>query len=538
MVQVEALAQVEPPCISQYTRNMHAFLEKPFHIKVADLHITPGPGSAKEMLIVRAIRVREGLAGKTPKWECDLIDDAKPESVLLADAWGRNISLAKAKFQENKVYRITQYTVLHKGRSIPFGNNTIKITIKPEIMVEDITADHPEIPSNLPTENLADVIELKASRITSVIVAVAIPGVKKEITVKKTNATKIVTNTVMKAQSVKINFAAWDTLAEVLSGKEGDFCLDAIMVTPALGDDSVKISTLDFSRIRPATREESNKLHATLAPAETLQNLTHETWNAQPKRERAMQEKASIVNLELVTMCLAASCEETAGNFIDETYEIPSVIVMNISGIDPADEKKLTYPACPKCQFKKLVDNGHCTKCQGTAFEERYLLLTTIGDPTAAVQGIVYHEAAKEILAIEDLVQKPLVALTRVEPDTRNPGKHALEILALKPMFTPEGVLNVFRAPPSRFHVSGDKVIPVVPNAVKANAMSQTIVYETFCSHVRLLLRITSLTPITNRQEGVDGMVCEQTAQCCISSTPIALIQTGSFDTVAALYRL
>ena len=105
-------------------------------------------------------------------------------------------------------------------------------------------------------------------------------------------------------------------------------------------------------------------------------------------------------------------------------------------------------------------------------------------------------------------------------------------------MFTPEGVLNVFRAPPSRFHVSGDKVIPVVPNAVKANAMSQTIVYETFCSHVRLLLRITSPNPITNRQEGVDGMVCEQTAQCCISSTPIALIQTGSFDTVSALYRL
>ena len=82
-------------------------------------------------MIVRALRVRESLAGKTPKWECDLIDDANPESVLLADAWGKNISLAKAKFQENKVYRITQYTVLHKGRSIPFGNNTIKITIKP-----------------------------------------------------------------------------------------------------------------------------------------------------------------------------------------------------------------------------------------------------------------------------------------------------------------------------------------------------------------------------------------------------------------------
>ena len=48
--------------------------------------------------------------------------------------------------------------------------------------------------------------------------------------------------------------------------------------------------------------------------------------------------------------------------------------------------------------FKKLESSGNCIKCQGTAYEERYLLIVTIGDPTATVEGTVYHEAAKECL--------------------------------------------------------------------------------------------------------------------------------------------
>ena len=502
-----------------------------FNIKVADLDITPGKTPAKEMLIVRVIRVREGQAGKTAKWECDLIDADRPESVLLVDAWGKNIALAKAKFTENKVYKIKSYAVINKGKSIPFGNNTIKITITPEIVIEAVGGDHPLIPSDLPTENLADVVELKAPRVTSLILAVETSGMKKEITIKRTGVTKIVTNNTMKAQSVKIAFAAWDTLADQISGRTGDFRLDAVLVTPALGADSVKISTLDFSTIRPATTEQSEMLHQTLAADGALQALTKETW--QPRREIAMNEKASIANLELIAMSLAAESDA-----IRETYEIPSVMVMNFAGTDPADEKKLTYKACPSCHFKKLDDNGKCSKCQGTAFEERHLVLCTIGDPTASVEGIMYHEAAKECLAMEDIVLKPLVALTRVEPDNRNAGKHVLEIYALKPMFSVAGVLNVFRAPTARFHVSGDKVIPVVPDDVKANAMSQTIVHDTFCSYVRVLLRITSQLPDTQMQNGVDGMRCEHTAQCCISSTTIALVQTGSFDTVAPLYRL
>ena len=68
--------------------------------------------------------------------------------------------------------------------------------------------------------------------------------------------------------------------------------------------------------------------------------------------------------------------------------------------------------------------------------------------------------------------------------------------------------------------------------------MSQTIVCGTYCWHVRFLIQITTAKAITEVQEHVDGMRCEHTAVCCITSTPISLKSAGSFDTVAPLFRL
>ena len=64
-----------------------------------------------------------------------------------------------------------------------------------------------------------------------------------------------------------------------------------------------------------------------------------------------------------------------------------------------------------------------------------------------------------------------------VAPDSRTPGKHALQIFAIKPMFTADGLLNIFRAPPARFYCSDTQVTPAYPCDVVANGMSQTSVY-------------------------------------------------------------
>ena len=55
-------------------------------MKVADLSESVAKVPAKEMLIVRVLHVRDGKAGKTLKWECDLIGDHSTQSVLLVDA--------------------------------------------------------------------------------------------------------------------------------------------------------------------------------------------------------------------------------------------------------------------------------------------------------------------------------------------------------------------------------------------------------------------------------------------------------------------
>ena len=59
--------------------------EKP-HMQVVDLQTTLAQTLAQEVLIVRVLHPRDGMAGPTVKWECYLIDGSDSRSVLLADA--------------------------------------------------------------------------------------------------------------------------------------------------------------------------------------------------------------------------------------------------------------------------------------------------------------------------------------------------------------------------------------------------------------------------------------------------------------------
>ena len=86
-----------------------------FHIQVADLQTTVAQTLAQEVLIVRVLRPRDGMAGSTVKWECYLIDGSDSRSVLLADAWGRNIAKAKEGLKEGQVYKISNYVIADKG---------------------------------------------------------------------------------------------------------------------------------------------------------------------------------------------------------------------------------------------------------------------------------------------------------------------------------------------------------------------------------------------------------------------------------------
>ena len=190
-------------------------------------------------------------------------------------------------------------------------------------------------------------------------------------------------------------------------------------------------------------------------------------------------------------------------------------MVMSIGGTDDEDGNALSYHACEKCKFKKLGKDGLCTQCGGVAYVERLLLRCTLMDQTGSVVGVMYHQAATEFMEDEDLLLKPTVALLHVAPDIRTPGKHALEIYAIKPMFTATGVLNVFRTPPVRFDSSGDKAIPAYPSDVETNAMGQNIANCIFCSYIRFVLKITTPRANTEVKDGVNGMRCEHTAECC-----------------------
>ena len=221
-----------------------------------------------------------------------------------------------------------------------------------------------------------------------------------------------------------------------------------------------------------------------------------------------------------------------------ETYEIPSVMIVSMVGTDQENAEKLSYKGCTKCNFKKMAEDGVCSRCKGTESADRFILNCTISDPTGSVDGTMFHQAAEEFLADDELIFKPCVALVYISPDTRTPGKHVLEIFAVKPMYTVNGVLNVFRAPAARFLCSGNKVMPTYPKEVIMSGMSQTSVCGMFCTSFRFVVKIKSSKATTVMDETVDGMSCEHTAECCLSSDSICLKLAGCFDAVQPLFAL
>ena len=112
-------------------------------MQVADLQTTLAQTLAQEVLIVRVLRPRDGMAGSTVKLECYLIDGSDSRSVLLADARGRNIAKAKEGLKEGQVYKISNYVIADNGKAIPLGNNLIKLTLSAKVAIEHVPGEHP-----------------------------------------------------------------------------------------------------------------------------------------------------------------------------------------------------------------------------------------------------------------------------------------------------------------------------------------------------------------------------------------------------------
>ena len=294
------------------------------------------------------------------------------------------------------MYKITTYLITHQGKSLTFGNNTIKLVVITKTGIDRMAEDHPNIPNDLPLEDLAGIFDLKATRMASLVLAVHSPGTSKEVQLRKTQTTKLVTNVVMKAKSLKIELAAWDPHAAFMSGRSGDVRIDFVQVLPSADGNSVKLSTIDATTFSEETEEECTALHADMAADGEMRNATR--GSRVGKREVGMSKNSIVTNIESLIMILHSEFDPSAtsaAECVTDTYEIPYVMIMSIEDTDQTDVGTLSYKGCIKCYYKKVGPDGVCGKCGGNSCEDRYILHCTIADPTGSVDGTTFHEAAK-----------------------------------------------------------------------------------------------------------------------------------------------
>jgi len=200
------------------------------------------------------------------KWECFLTDGFSPVDVLLCQAWGPRIDKAKATLKENQTYQIENY-VIHKnakGKSFPFGKNTIKLIFTEQLRIKAVRndTDLSILPKELPTSDLDDFTDLRSIQIISLVLKVDKAAPKKYQIIPRTGKHKLVTNVMMKAKKKLIQFSAWGKCADIMHNKTGILRLDAVSITPIFGDAKMKISTRECSSIKNATAEETAKFQS------------------------------------------------------------------------------------------------------------------------------------------------------------------------------------------------------------------------------------------------------------------------------------
>ena len=83
------------------------------------------------------------------------------------------------------------------------------MTFTAQLRVKHLPGNRPDVPQELPTDELDDVPGLGSTRIISVVLKVDKPAPQKDQTIKKTGLTKPVANVLMKAQGKIIEVACW-----------------------------------------------------------------------------------------------------------------------------------------------------------------------------------------------------------------------------------------------------------------------------------------------------------------------------------------
>ena len=87
-----------------------------------------------------------------------------------------------------------------------------------------------------------------------------------------------------------------------------------------------------------------------------------------------MSKKTCVTNIEILNIFLHSEFDPSvasAADFVMDTYEIPSVMIMSIEGTDQTDVETLSYKGCTKCSFKKVGQDGVCGECGGNSCEDR-----------------------------------------------------------------------------------------------------------------------------------------------------------------------
>ena len=522
-----------------------------FTQKIGDLQVCRA--AAKEQIKGRVLFPRDGRAGSTDKWECWFIDDSPTNPVLLIDAWGPQIAEAKKQLQDGKVYALTGYQVVAKGKATAFGSAQIKVTFKKGIVIKD--CDDAICPTSLPTTSLPDIAALRSSRLVSCQAAIHSTGIVHERQVN-TGTTKTVANVKVKAGTVDVEFAAWGAHSQSMAEAAVDdvFCFDAVLAVAEQqtdGSRSVKLTTLDCTRITPADTDTTKAVLDAIPAGGPTTALTTRVWAA-GDNTASLTQKCEIHNLGMLRILAAIAFNpSTAGSdeVIDETVEVPTLLVIAARGVNSDNPESLAYCCCPSCN-KRLDEDNHCKKC-GTdvptdKLSKRYLAHLHLGDPSACIDAVAHHDcltefATKQQLPVDDVMSAvegcPLVARLRIRPDKYKPGEHVMEIIALAKSSTETGVLNVFRSTNTRFPSSSHGIPPLTPDMVTVNNLGQSVV-ETLdidVNYCRLLLVINGKAKATV-EEGVDGMTCERLTACAITKTPARLYQCGSLEKCQDMY--
>ena len=514
------------------------------------------PGRLKEQVTGRLILYwKEHLKQGKTKTCAVLVDGQTYTDVLTLEAWGDADQGHADKYllpQLGQCVSLENAKIAPKSRTTVFHSKQIKLAYDTTTFVQK-REDNESFANSLPLLTIQELPKLASYCAMSLVACIETVNEKK---MRPTDGvSKPVVNLQVAFKDQKIDAAFWgEHLANAVSQctKGEVYRFDWMTLVIVEPKKSFKLVSNNGTKVERLTGTEADSVRDGIE-----ENLTSMSPQYHMTREDKLKLTTSLMSLSLVCHMRDADISQDNSNAYKCAVVIPCVYLKDVRSLGDSASGLPYYLGCPQCRKSLDRADGKCAEHGSVTPEKIKGAAVILQDPSTTMELTLWKEPLEALCAEFDigsevdeteilslLAQKaavcPLIARMAVGIN-KNGKNQSVDLFDLSSAISKDGILTAFHDMPSPPVHNNNGVARLCCQNLHQDDMGQ--LQAKFDSHTRsigdaICLFRANADPQQSFVEGVEGLVVNVQAKCCICHNIVTLQQAGAPQTVQTMNRM